>query len=161
MDIGMDEKVLEVYDSAFPQDFIETFLQYNSAPMWEMREDYFYNDLNDIDFFSKMCLNKINEITKTEHDLIRCYRHALSSFSLGQPHFDTHNPANRTFLVYMHPEWNILWGGQLRVGDNLETQVDPMPNRAVYFSAEHHQHYVSPHNSNKFRITYVWKLKTV
>ena len=157
----MPDFVLEIYDSAFLQEYIDIFLKYNNLPMWELREDSCYNDLNDIDFFSKNCVNQINAITNTEHELVRCYRHALQSNSKSIPHYDTHDPANRTFLVYMHPYWDILWGGAIRVGEKLENQIDCLPNRAVYFSAEHNQHYVSPFKSEQFRISYIWKLKTV
>ena len=151
--------VLEVYDNTFSDDYVSRFLEYNSSPMWELRNDNFYNDLNEVDFFSKSCVEWINQLTKTEHTLYRCYRYASHSSNPGSPHYDENS--DRSFLVWMHPYWDILWGGQLRVGENLETHIDCLPNRSVYLSTKEHQHFVAPHNSNTFRITYVWKLQTV
>ena len=87
--------------------------------------------------------NSINEQIKVEDN----YKNTLKKihFNCGPPLFDQtiHEDdavtfsKNITIVYFVHPVWDISWGGELLVYDTLRTTITggafPMPNRAVIF----------------------------
>lgn len=125
----------------------------NSPPFWSMT-------LIEDKLFTEILLNKINEITGVEHDLLTVYANGQTYGQSGMPHIDNHEPDCRTFLWYASP-WDVRWNGKtcfyVEGGNHF---VVPKFNSAVYFSS------MIPHFAEEttrtfggLRQTVAWKLR--
>jgi hypothetical protein len=169
-----DVKTFKIFSNVFDDESFELIKKYNLSETWKISQpvggasqasNFLYTNLTPIPFFSKYCVQIINEITQTKHELYRCYRNGMVISSRAVAHYDTHNPADTTFLLYAHESWNPDWGGETTFDDEKENfhYVQPIPNSAAYFSAKHwkHQGRSFTINSPIVRVSYVWKLKRV
>ena len=67
------------------------------------------------------------------------------------------------YIYYIHPEWDPVWGGQLKFKDCSVEEIDPKPNRFVWVNPDiWHGIKVVYHEAQTNRVTVVaWPTGTV
>tara|TARA_B100002019_G_C21266265_1_gene599628 strand:- start:524 stop:1087 length:564 start_codon:yes stop_codon:yes gene_type:complete len=173
-----DESEIQTFKDVFSrEDFIE-LTDYMRLPNWSYGNisnpsspstPFFYNDLQEVPFFTEHLFKQICELTGKDWDLRRCYANGHVSGTNGAPHQDDETPGSYTFLVYSNfvnsevKKWKPAWGGKtifyLDFNDNYKW-VLPKPNTATFFPADifHHAEPTTRHFIG-LRLSVAWKLR--
>lgn len=160
------------YTNVFNELELESIVRYLERPQWRFGHisstDKYRNlppfwsmSLINDEFFTEHLLNKIQEITGDELELLTVYSNGQTYGQGGQPHPDCHNELGRTFLFYSNTHWDIRWNGNtVFLFDDAPKFVVPAPNKAVYFPG------IIPHFAQEttrpfggLRTTIAWKLQ--
>ena len=148
------------YKRAFSDDDFLKAQPYFSQNKWQLqlsRRDFqshklfWFMDLSEESFFTDTLFNNVKNIIGDNFDVERVYANGQTYGQGGVPHYDDPREEAYTFLIYMNPEWDQLWGGdtvflnryvdketvQERIFDGdfvLKTKkVTPSPNSAIFF----------------------------
>lgn len=103
---------------------------------------FWYLELSDCDFFTRVVADRIRSLTNTDFEVDRVYANGQTHGLCGNLHRDRqlHEDGEyRTFLIYLHPEWELAWGGNTVIYDEVngtELSVPPKPNHAVFFDSK-------------------------
>ena len=161
---------IQIYKPVFSVEELETMSRYLERPMWRyghisstkhQTPPFWSMSLHDNKFFTEDLLNKIQELTGDELQVITCYANGSTYGLGGQPHQDAHDEYGRTFLLYANTAWDVRWNGKTTfLFDHGPEFVYPELNKAVYFPG------IIPHFSEEpartfggLRKTVAWKLR--
>jgi len=126
----------------------------NAPPFWSMTLIY-------DEFFTKHLLNRICKITGDDLELDTVYANGQTYGQSGQPHQDSLQDNERTFIYYPETFWDIRWNGKTVFMTNEGiTYTIPNPNTAVYFPGII-KHYAeeTARAFGGLRKTIAWKLR--
>ncbi|MGF1581349.1 MAG: hypothetical protein ACFCD0_18655 [Gemmataceae bacterium] len=157
-----DIKVFRTFDDFLPPEMFERLLMLNKTVGWTYDERiiWFFVDTSAEPLIQEI-VGVANEKTGIRHELNRAYANGMINRSIAKGHFDTHQEADRTLLIYGHAKWETEnWGGETVFNNPIDTWIKSKPNSAVYFSSKHHWHraYAPQPGCEVYRITHVLKL---
>lgn len=77
----------------------------------------------------------IRDLFLPDHELIRCAGAAYTYGRDGAIHTDNDEPGYASMLLYIHPEWQSSWGGEIGYysldQSELLTMIAPTPGRLI------------------------------
>ena len=127
---------------------------------------FWYLDLGDEEFFTKMVFEKICRDTGIDWRLHRVYANGQTHGLPGDLHQDVigEEPGKYfTLLYYSHGRWEPQWGGHTMFSDPVTEQVlsvYPTPNTAVFFDSTILHAGLDPtRHCRNLRVTVAFKLE--
>lgn len=125
-----------------------------------------YQDLTQNLYFTEYIAQKIKEVTKLNFKIDRVYANGQTHGLCGSVHQDRELDVSTgkylTFLIYVHPEWYVNWGGETLFYLDKENKVKavmPSPNKAVLFDSTIRHIGLEPtRHCNELRATVAYKL---
>jgi len=130
----------------------------NSTKFW-------FLDLGNDSFFTKLSLDRIQTLTNQEFELDRVYANGQTHGLSGDMHQDVigGDDSYKTFLYYVGPTWLPEWGGATVFHDPHKADIFfnyPQPNTGVIFNSNIlHQGQEPTRQCKELRVTVAWKLK--
>jgi len=123
----------------------------------------FYMDLIKDVFFTENMLSKIEKLSNKKFDLIQVYANGQTYGMCGSLHTDNefNDDTYKTFLYYVNPWWNYIWGGETIFvnNDNIYKQ-SPIPNTGLLFNSSILHAGLEPtRHCKELRVTVAFKLK--
>lgn len=122
---------------------------------------FWYMELSNDEFFSKLFLDRIKILVKKNFKLSRVYANGQTFGLDSEWHTDSTANDAYTFLYYSNNFWDLSWGGEtvFSVGNNL-IHVMPKPNKAIFFPSNILHYGKSPSRDfSGLRTTVAFKLK--
>lgn len=102
---------------------------------------FWYLDLMSTPFFTEHVASIIREKTKLDFVIDRVYANGQTYGLCGSVHLDRYPEEGDnflTFLLYTHPRWQLVWGGNTVLYDEenkQEISIPPKPNHAILFDS--------------------------
>ena len=125
----------------------------------------FYMDLSKDIFFTEKMLAKIEKISNKKFDLMRVYANGQTYGLSGSLHKDHESDDDRykTFLYYVNPWWNYVWGGETIFVENDNTyKQSPIPNTGLLFTSSIPHAGLEPtRHCKELRVTVAFKLMEI
>ena len=101
------------------------------------------------EFFNKICLDRIKELTGEQNlEINHVLINGQTACQDGNPHYDSEVESAYTFIWFLNPYWDYRWGGQfiafdryldygtnevVILNENKFVTIFPMPNAAIFF----------------------------
>jgi len=138
------------------------FWQFGNASLQSSDYESFWviPHLEKNDFFSKVLLQKIANVTNESFEVERIYMNGQTATSQGNLHRDSGHENGRTFLIYCNKVWHPEWGGMTFFQNDEEMECFyPHPYSAIYFKHTI-PHFATPISKNfkGLRVTLAFKL---
>jgi hypothetical protein len=176
MNDSCDNRV-HIYDQILTPTEVEIAASIISSKNWEysgrsgMKSDkpsFWYMNLTDEDFFTKIIFEKVTQVVGGDFELQRVYANGHTFALDGEFHVDDEREEAYTCILYLSPEItnesvNDIGGYTLfKTNENYVTGVLPIFNRAVIFKSNVLHCGLSPSRfSGVLRITVAFKLLKV
>lgn len=182
---------IEIFDDFIDIDTVDKMYKKILNSNWVIHHSHaalkdnliFAHDLISDKYFTETLFEKVLSKTGGDYKIDRVYANGQYFGMPGKPHSDSSRTENNesnclTFLIYINPIWDFLWGGQTfffnryhifsdgrckTVILNDDTRVIyPIPGRAIVFPSEIMHYAESPSKDCfDFRITVAYKLKKI
>jgi hypothetical protein len=93
-------------------------------------------DLDNDNFFTQTFVQIIEKFSIKKFNLEKVYANGRTFGQCGNFRQDNTEPNTYTFVYYVNPEWNILWGGEtvLQTPNGL-LAMTPYPNSGLLFDS--------------------------
>jgi hypothetical protein len=160
-----------VYESILPlEDFHDEYMILKTGAGWRFcgnsngnNEDttFWFNDLSQKSYYTDFLFNRIQDITGEKYNLDRVYANGQTYGLCGNMHVDSDDPRTKTFIIYMNPVWNSIWGGATVFHkDNIIESYIPTPNNGILFNSNIPHYGSDPtRHCKELRITVAYKLQ--
>ena len=127
-------------------------------------------------FYKNIIFNKIKSLIGKNFKIDRMYLNGQFYGMPGSPHCDSEQTNKFTFLIYVNPEWDFLWGGQTiffdRYVDEKTSEVVinsphvrsffPKPKSALFFPSNIIHYAECPTKfCQEMRLTLAYKLERI
>jgi Rps23 Pro-64 3,4-dihydroxylase Tpa1-like proline 4-hydroxylase len=99
---------------------------------------FWYLELINDPLFTETIFNKLKQVTGKEFELNRVYANGQTHGLCGSFHVDSPHETDFTFLYYVNPYWDAVWGGSTQFYDPISKTVDIQaftPNKGVLFKS--------------------------
>jgi hypothetical protein len=120
-------------------------------------------DLDSNKLFTDVIFKKILEATNINLKLHRVYANGQTHGLCGSLHVDEEKDNFYTFLYYVNPVWDLVYGGNTVFFNKQSEQIhiEPfVPNKAVFFKSNIPHVGMDPsRHCNKLRVTLAYKLE--
>lgn len=136
----------------------------------EAKKKFWTMELDSDSMFTGPLFDKIKKVTNRDYLLKRVYANGQTFGLDGSWHrdiitddLDMHE-TSFTFLYYINPEWDTIWGGEtvFAMEDQKLVSYLPTPNKAILFPAKLFHYAKSPSRDfYDLRMTLVYKLKVI
>lgn len=138
--------MIKLYQNVFSEKDYLKIKEFINKPSWEFGQTsttnlndsypFFKMNLNNEKFFTDNIFKKIESITKLKFELLDVYANGNLFGMPGSPHVDSICDNDYTFLIYVHDEWDITWGGKTVFFDNNDFYfVYPSRDVSVFFKS--------------------------
>ena len=135
----------------------------NLSKLISYTPQFWYADLNGIDFFYKKMFDKIKSIVGEEYELKRVYANGQTFGQDGDWHQDCSDGTEYTFLYYFNKNDDLSLIGETYFNIDGEYQcIIPKPNTAIFFNGILLHKGMSPkRNLMDMRVTIAFKMTRI
>ena len=178
MKMKWDKSEVQTFQEVFSREDFIKLTDHMRLPNWcygnvsnpkSPSTPFFYNELNEVPFFTEHLFEQICELTGKDWKLDRCYANGHVFGTQGAAHQDDSSGDGYTFLVYSNivnggiKNWKPEWGGKtiFYLSKDDPYWILPKPNSATFFPGDifHHAESTTKHFDG-LRLSVALKLKT-
>lgn len=156
-------------------------IQYSDTTKKDVSSPFWTLPLAENEFITNHCFQQVKKLIGDNFTINNVYLNGQSAHQDGYPHYDDTDINTYTFLVYLNPNWDILWGGhttfvsmywdpQFKKAMNFNPMSNeinaysftPKPNCALFFPSILYHYGAGPSSKMKdIRFTLAYKLKKI
>jgi hypothetical protein len=132
---------------------------------------FFGMHLDNVRLFCDDIYSLVRQKVGEEYKIYKILANAQSFSQDGKPHYDSDQTNTKTFIIYMNPQWDYMWGGETilfdryREGEETNVLSDqtlhfyPLPNSAILFPSNMYHFGTGPKKTfSGFRLSIAYHL---